>query len=437
MNRYTSMMVSMLLLSIGIRNVWPQKMSIRAHAALYILLLFSTFPILFLSIMQYGLFGTLMVICFYGLISYRNTRPQNICMGFLGCILTVIVDQLLVVILTFITPDFILNNPYTGFCALLFQIVLFSLITWFIGGWLKKWLLRRKGLLQMNQIWHIIDAALLFFTLLHTFGYVFEKKGSSIITTIYHYTLLFTGFFMVMLFLFLSMFSTWQEKARAEAKQRSFQDLSDYTRNLELMYGRLRSFKHDYINILLSLSGYIENGDMEELKHYFENKILPTGTLISQGDYKLSQLGNIGVLEIKSLLSAKLIYAHETGIDVTVDIPDPVAGFSMDTVDLARILGIFLDNAIEAAMEADQPKTGLNIIQNPETVAIIISNSFRGDDLPLYQLKRQGFSTKKNHSGIGLSNAQELINAYDNILLETTKQGCFFTQYMEIGIRRE
>ena len=31
-----------------------------------------------------------------------------------------------------------------------------------------------------------------------------------------------------------------------------------------------------------------------------------------------------------------MIYAHETGIDVTIDIPDFVAEFSMDTVDLAR-----------------------------------------------------------------------------------------------------
>ena len=59
-----------------------------------------------------------------------------------------------------------------------------------------------------------------------------------------------------------------------------------------------------------------------------------------------------------------MIYAHESGIDVTIDIPDKVDSFSMDTIDLARILGIFLDNAIEAALETQQPKIGLNIIQN-------------------------------------------------------------------------
>ena len=176
-------------------------------------------------------------------------------------------------------------------------------------------------------------------------------------------------------------------------------DLQEYTRNLEVMCNNLRLFKHDCINILTSMSGYIENGDMEELKTYFEGKILPTRNLIAQGDYKLNQLSNIGILEIKSLLSAKMIYAHETGIDVTIDIPDFAAEFSMDTVDLARILGIFLDNAIEAALETAHPKVGLNIIQNP--------------------------------------NSAEISSSYDNVLLETAKQGGHFTQYMEISTRTE
>lgn len=54
---------------------------------------------------------------------------------------------------------------------------------------------------------------------------------------------------------------------------------------------------------------------MDGLRQFFETKIFPTKNLIDQGDYKLNQLGNIDVLEIKSLLSAKMIYAHESGID--------------------------------------------------------------------------------------------------------------------------
>lgn len=222
-----------------------------------------------------------------------------------------------------------------------------------------------------------------------------------------------------------------------ETKQKDLQALSDYTHDLETMYNGLRSFKHDYINILLSMYGYMEHGDMDGLKQFFETKIFPTKNLIDQGDYKLEQLGNIGVLEIKSLLCAKMMYAHEAGIDVTIDIPDSVDSFPIDTVDLARILGIFSDNAIEAALETGQPQIGCNIIRHDDGVSILISNSFQNNGIALHQLKQKGFSTKTGHPGIGLLNARKIIGSYDNIALETTMQGDRFLQHMELAAKKE
>lgn len=203
------------------------------------------------------------------------------------------------------------------------------------------------------------------------------------------------------------------------------------------MYQGLSSFKHDYMNILLSLSGYIETGDMDGLKKYFEAKIFPAKNLIDQGNYKLSQLGNIGVIEIKSLLSAKMIYAYESGIDVTIDIPERTDSFPMDTADLARILGIFLDNAIEAALEAERPQTGLHIIRHEAGLSVIITNSFRDNGAQLYKMKQRGFSTKNGHQGIGLSIARKIISSYDSVLLETAMQSGYFTQHMEFADRKE
>ncbi len=254
---------------------------------------------------------------------------------------------------------------------------------------------------------------------------------------IYNNVLHISGYLFVMLFLLLAVHCSYQEKMQTEAKQKAMQDLQDYTHNLEAMYNGLRSFKHDYINILLSLSGYIANRDIDELAQYFETKIFPTKALIDQGDYKLNQLGNIDVLEIKSLLSAKMIYAHDSGIDVTIDIPCRVDSFPMNTVDLARILGIFLDNAIEAAPLAQQPQAGLNIIRHEAGVSITISNSFQDQGAVLHKLKQKGFTTKTGHQGIGLSNARKIISSYDNALLETSMQNGRFTQHLELTDRKE
>ena len=431
------MLLSFFRLSLAIRNVWPQHMNFKAFSVLYILLLAAGMPVTLLACVPYGLFGILVAVCIYGLLACRDTAPQNVFMGVIGCMLAVVTENLLANFLYILIPS-PLSNQWYFFCGIdLIYTLLFYWITLLCGKLLKKVFLSGKGILRLPQTWYVIDAALLLLITIYLFDNLIPGQNGSIGKMIYNNALHISGYLLVMCCLLLAMRRSYLERIQTEAKQKAMQDLQDYTRNLEAMYNSLRSFKHDYVNILLSLSGYIEDGDMDRLKDFFESKIFPTKNLITGEDYKLNQLSNISVLEIKSLLSAKMIYAHESGIDITIDIPDKVESFLIDTVDLARILGIFLDNAIEATLETEQPQIGLNIIQNKTGVSIIISNRFRDNGLMLHKLKQKGFSTKIGHQGIGLGNAQKIISSYDNVLLETTMKCDYFTQHIELTDRKE
>ena len=431
------MLLSFFRLSLAIRNVWTQHMNFKAFSVLYILLLAAGMPVTLLACVPYGLFGILVAVCIYGLIAWRDTAPQNVFMGMIGCMLAVVTENLLANFLYILIPS-PLSNQWYFFCGIdLIYTLLFYWITLLCGKLLKKVFLSGRGILRLPQTWYVIDAALLLLITIYLFDNLIPGQNGSVGKMIYNNALHISGYLLVMCCLLLAMRRSYLEQIQTEAKQKAMQDLQDYTRNLEAMYNSLRSFKHDYVNILLSLSGYIEDGDMDRLKDFFESKIFPTKNLITGEDYKLNQLSNISVLEIKSLLSAKMIYAHESGIDITIDIPDKVESFLIDTVDLARILGIFLDNAIEATLETEQPQIGLNIIQNKTGVSIIISNRFRDNGLMLHKLKQKGFSTKIGHQGIGLGNAQKIISSYDNVLLETTMKCDYFTQHIELTDRKE
>ena len=431
------MLLSFFRLSLAIRNVWPQHMNFKAFSVLYILLLVAGMPVTLLACVPYGLFGILVAVCIYGLIACRDTAPQNVFMGVIGCMLAVVTENLLANFLYMLIPSPLSNQWYFFYGIDLIYTLLFYWITLLCGKLLKKIFLSGKGILGLPQTWYVIDAALLLLITIYLFDNLIPGQNGSIGKMIYNNALHISGYLLVMCCLLLAMRRSYLEQIQTEAKQKAMQDLQDYTRNLEAMYNSLRSFKHDYVNILLSLSGYIEDGDMDRLKDFFESKIFPTKNLITGGDYKLNQLSNIGVLEIKSLLSAKMIYAHESGIDITIDIPDKVESFLIDTVDLARILGIFLDNAMEATLETEQPQIGLNIIQNKTGVSIIISNRFLDNGVMLHKLKQKDFSTKIGHQGIGLWNAQKIISSYDNVLLETTMKCDYFTQHIELTDRKE
>ena len=431
------MLLSFFRLSLAIRNVWPQHMNFKAFSVLYILLLVAGMPVTLRACIPYGLFGILVAVCIYGLLACRDTAPQNVFMGVIGCMLAVVTENLLANFLYMLIPSPLSNQWYFSYGIDLIYTLLFYWITLLCGKLLKKVFLSGKGILRLPQTWYVIDAALLLLITIYLFDNLIPGQNGSIGKMIYNNALHISGYLLVMCCLLLAMRRSYLEQIQTESKQKAMQDLQDYTRNLEAMYNSLRSFKHDYVNILLSLSGYIEEGDLDRLKDFFESKIFPTKNLITGEDYKLNQLSNISVLEIKSLLSAKMIYAHESGIDITIDIPDKVESFLIDTVDLARILGIFLDNSIEATLETEQPQIGLNIIQNKTGVSIIISNRFRDNGIMLHTLKQKGFSTKIGHQGIGLGNAQKIISSYDNVLLETTMKCDYFTQHIELTDRKE
>ena len=121
------MLLSFFQLSLGIRNMWPQRMGLKAFLALYMLLLLAGMPVTLLSCIPYGLFGILVAVCIYGLATYRNTASQNVCMGMIGIVLTIVIDNLLSGLLHLLISLPLSNQPYFAFGIMLIRILLFVL----------------------------------------------------------------------------------------------------------------------------------------------------------------------------------------------------------------------------------------------------------------------------------------------------------------------
>lgn len=70
----------------------------------------------------------------------------------------------------------------------------------------------------------------------------------------------------------------------------------------------------------------------------------------------------------------------------------------MDIIDLSRIVGILIDNAIEASIDSSNPFVNLAIIKTDQnSTLIIIENSFKDSALDINKLYNKRYSTKKGH----------------------------------------
>ena len=140
---------------------------------------------------------------------------------------------------------------------------------------------------------------------------------------------------------------------------------------------------------------------------------------------------NIRQLEIKSLLSYKMMYALNKNIAIVIDIPDVIWQINMPPIELTRLLGIYLDNAIEAALETEQPEISLHMAKLEGYVAFLLSNSFVDKKIPLAKLSAPGITTKGEGHGYGLYHANQILSKYDMLFHETYTENHLFFQHVQ------
>lgn len=258
----------------------------------------------------------------------------------------------------------------------------------------------------------IVSIIILIVTILENLFYQEYRLGIIIVFSI----LLFIGFVGGVL----------QYKNESMRKQNQLDNLQNYTEELESLYNDMREFKHDYINILSTLSCYINDKEYIQLETYFNEKILPISQKIISDNRKIDLLKNIGIPEIKSIVAMKSMLAQENGIDFYVEAIDKIEYIHMDIIALSRAIGIILDNAIEAAMLCDNPHIHIAFVNHQNTVTIIVANSCADDVPSIHQIFQHGFSTKGNGHGLGLSYLKKILLKYPSTVLDTNIQDNIF-----------
>ncbi len=236
-------------------------------------------------------------------------------------------------------------------------------------------------------------------------------------------------YFLFTISMIVIVLYTTRKNYEAQKKVEYLENLNEYTKNLEMVYNNLRSFRHDYINIMASLAAYIDEKKYEELGTFFYEHILPMQKNLTQKNGALNNLSNVNILELKSILYTKLLLAVNQDIEVDIDIPDQIDSIHMEPVDLTRMLGIYLDNAIEACLETEHPVIHFHLGKMNQDIVFIISNTFIDKGLSVDQVLKKEVTTKGAGHGIGLYNVSEILNRYDNIYHETLiKEGLFIQQ---------
>ena len=222
-----------------------------------------------------------------------------------------------------------------------------------------------------------------------------------------------------------------QEKLNQEQTLR-YRDMERYSRHIEELYKEVRSFRHDYTNLLTSLRLGIEEEDMEQIKEVYDSVLKDSSEKLQDNKYDLGRLVNIRDKALKSLLAGKFLKARDKKIVFNVEVPEEIQVEGMSLLDFLTIVSILCDNAIEASAEANQPHVSIAFLKNGEQETFIVENSIKEEGIDISEIFSFGASSKGEERGVGLYTVMKIVESHPNTSLNTTCQNQVFRQVLTV-----
>lgn len=293
--------------------------------------------------------------------------------------------------------------------------------------------IKRKYFLPLSpKILIILGADLILCMLIFVMNIMVTEQAGSPPRVLFTSIILYIAYVVLTFLIVATIVYEYETNANIMMKQNSYDNLQEYMKQIEELYQNMRVFRHDYANVMLSVVGYIEENDMDGLKKYYDMEIFPISNLFNKEKDVVAKLHNLDIIELKSLISVKINYALELRVEVNLEIIEKIDKVNMKSIDLVRIIGIFLDNAIEACQECEKPSIDLSIIKMDKDITFIVKNTYIKKNIDYCKLGTLGISSKGERRGTGLYNVKTIINAYNNVIMDTEYENGYFTQLLEI-----
>lgn len=200
---------------------------------------------------------------------------------------------------------------------------------------------------------------------------------------------------------------------------------------LKEMQDELHGFRHDFSNIMCTIGGYVQVKDMDGLSNYYSQ--------IQKDVVKINNLGALNSEVINNpavflLISSKYSKALGLGIEMNINVFIDLNKLNMKIYEFTRVLGILLDNAIEASKECDEKVINIEIRKESKRnrQILLIENTYTNKDVDTEKIFEKKYSTKEGNSGLGLWEVRKILTRNTNLNLFTSKDDRLFKQQLEM-----
>jgi two-component system sensor histidine kinase AgrC len=240
--------------------------------------------------------------------------------------------------------------------------------------------------------------------------------------------IIFVNIFSIILMFLISIYNI-QNLLRLICSEEELVYQKNYNSTLENLLDGLRTFKHDYNNTLQTLYGYTQLGNLSALKKIFEQILDESKAINSLDKLNPTLINNPSIF---GLITAKYQICIKNNVTMNFEIFGDLENLDIQIFDLTRILGIFLDNAIEAASGSKDKKINFLVSESKNSITIEISNTYSDTSITTDTIFEKGISSKGKNRGLGLYEVSKILKKYPNVSLTTIAEGNNFLQKLTI-----
>lgn len=238
------------------------------------------------------------------------------------------------------------------------------------------------------------------------------------------------GIMLIIIFWFilLKLFTEINENIRVQDK---YKNLENYLSHYQKMLFSQKMINHKNDNNLLVIRGLVHDSDAI---HFIDSLMVEK----RQEDQDiLNQALMIPTVELQGLVYYKLLNMKAKKINFDVQVSSNIESFNLNLLDgnthknICTVIGVFLDNAIEAVENINRKMIGINLYTIDHYFVIEVSNSYNGI-LEVEKFDEAGYTTKDDDHGFGLSLVKEIIENDVNLENERNINGCIIKHLLKI-----
>lgn len=247
--------------------------------------------------------------------------------------------------------------------------------------------------------------------------------------------LLWTGFLIMMAMIqtvyIRLLVKSISAKEEMRLQKKELRQLAEYNRELEKNMEDMRGIRHDIKNMFLTMGGFVDRSNDGKMKVFYEENIVPFAKRELQKNDLYVKLACIQDESLKSFLYFKIMQGIEQNVpvDLLIQFADRDVIFSIEQIDLIRILGILIDNAIEEA-KVCEGTAAISLKENEREYLFSVSNTVRP------QKRERGIAAGTTEKGLGrgkgLLIVERLLRKYRNVLLNSFFRDGEFVQCLRI-----